>query len=71
MGDKEYSLVLKDLSKKIKSLREKKGLTQEKMKDFGFNYRHYQKLESGTYSPSFYTLFRLAKAFKVSLKDFF
>ena len=38
----------------IRKLRTKKGLTQEDMTRFGFNYRHYQKLESGAHSFSLY-----------------
>ncbi|MGE0171843.1 MAG: helix-turn-helix domain-containing protein [Oligoflexales bacterium] len=65
----EYSKVLMKISANIKSIREKRNLTQEDMTKFGFNYRHYQRLESGTYSPSFYTIYRLSKALKVSITD--
>ncbi|MCC7460626.1 MAG: helix-turn-helix transcriptional regulator [Proteobacteria bacterium] len=67
----EYGHLLQSLSANIKSLRAKKGWTQEQMTDFGFDYRHYQKLESGRYSPSLQTLFRLAQVFKVKIKDLF
>jgi len=49
----------------------KDGLTQEDMIEFGFNYRHYQKIESGAYSMNLYTLWRLSVAFEVSIDIFF
>lgn len=48
-----------------------KKLTQDQMSDYGFNYRFYQRLESGVYSPNVKTLFRLAEAFGVDIRDFF
>lgn len=69
VGDQEYHHLIKIFSKNIKLLRNKRGLTQEDMTNFGFNYRHYQKLESGAYSPNLYTLHRLAKFFRVKVSD--
>jgi len=66
-----YSGLLTRISGKIKRLRTKAGWTQEDMTKHGFNYRHYQKLESGTYSPSLQTLHRVAKVFKVNVRDLF
>ena len=70
-SDKNYDDFLKKLAKRIKELRVERGYTQEDMTQFGFNYRHYQELESGTHSPSLSTLFRLAKTFKLNLEEFF
>lgn len=67
----EYEKLLKKVAKNIKRLRLNKGLTQENMVDFGFNYRHYQRIESGTYSPNLHTIFRLSKIFKSSMDEFF
>ena len=65
----EYQRLLKRISKNIRAARESKGWTQEEMTRFGFNYRHYQKLESGTYSFNLFTLFRLSKAFALKVED--
>jgi len=63
--------VLSRLASNIKMHRNKLALTQEDMMDFGFNYRFFQKLESGTYCPSLRTLHRVASALKVDIKDLF
>ena len=34
------------VAKRIQQLRKKAGLTQEAMRDFGFGYRYYQRLEA-------------------------
>lgn len=39
------------------------------MVQLGLNYRYYQKLESGSHSPTLFTLFKLSKAFKVKISD--
>ena len=63
----DYDLLLARIAENIRALRLRNGLTQEQMTEFGFNYRHYQRLESGNYSPSLNTLYRLSKVFKVSI----
>lgn len=67
--DRDYNRLLKRVSANIRKFRKIRELTQEDMADFGFNYRHFQKLESGTYSFSLHTLHRLAKVLKVTLQD--
>lgn len=69
--DKEYDEFLLKLSENIKRLRLEHGYTQEDMVQFGFNYRHYQKLESGKHSPSLNTLFRISLIFKVNFSELF
>lgn len=64
-----YSDSLRLLAKNLKQIRKSKGLTQEDMAEHGFNYRHYRKIESGSYSPSFQTLYRISKILDVSLSD--
>ena len=64
-----YNILLKKISKNIRKARKQKGLTQENMVDYGFNYRHYQKIESGSYSMNLYTLHRLSNIFKVSVRN--
>ena len=68
--ERDYARLLKVLASNIKQVRTRLELTQEEMADRGFNYRFYQKLESGTYSPNLFTLHRLAKAFKVKITEF-
>lgn len=69
--DEKYERLLRRVRGNIKAIRKTKGLTQEDMVDFGFNYRHYQSIESGRHSPNLHTLFRVAEAFKVNIKEFF
>ena len=55
----------------VQRLRKAKGLTQEDMQDFGFNYRYYQRIEAGEKNLSLKTLNKLAKAFGVDVSEFF
>ena len=68
---RSYKSVIKDLAFNIKKLRTDHSFTQERMAEFGFNYRFYQKLESGSYSPNLHTIYRLAEFFKVDVADLF
>lgn len=68
---REESKLVQKIAKNIKALRIEKGHTQFDMCDYGFNYRHYQRVESGKYAPTIETLIRIARAFKVEVKDFF
>lgn len=67
--DKDYEKLLLKISKNIKNLRIEHGYTQEDMTQFGFNYRHYQKLESGKHSPSLSTLFKISSIFSQNIKN--
>lgn len=69
--DEQYQKIIIKIADNIKRFRKEKALTQEQMIEHGFNYRHFQKLESGFHSPSLYTLHRLSKIFKVKIIDFF
>ena len=69
--DKKYQKLISRIAANIKRVRESKGLTQEEMTKFGFNYRHYQKVESGRHSINLYTLYRLAEHFDVEIQAFF
>jgi transcriptional regulator with XRE-family HTH domain len=68
---RDYDKLLQCIAYNIRRLRRSRDLTQEDMIDFGFNYRHYQKLESGSYSPNLRTLHRLAIVFKTNITEFF
>lgn len=65
----EFDRFLKKIAKNIKHYRKEAGLTQMDMIDYGFNYRHYQRLESGEGGYNMQTLFRLSKIFKVKVTD--
>jgi transcriptional regulator with XRE-family HTH domain len=39
------------------------------MRDLGFNYRYFQKIEAGEMNPTLGTLLKLAKVFSCSLSD--
>lgn len=69
--DAKYERLLRRIRGNVKDIRKSRKLTQEDMVDFGFNYRHYQSIESGHHSPNLHTLFRVAEAFKVDIRDFF
>lgn len=66
-----YDDLLVKISQNIKAARIACGLTQEQMMEFGFNYRHYQRIESGKQSFNLYTLYRLSQIFGVSIRSFF
>ena len=68
-ADREYEKLLATIARNIKKYRTLRGMTQEQMADHGFNYRFYQKLESGKYSPNLRTLSRISKFFKIRLVD--
>jgi len=56
------------LAKRIRELRKKKGLTQEKLSELsGIDYKHIQLLESNNPpAAKLDTIEKLAKAFKIS-----
>lgn len=66
-----YESILERIAQNILRLREKNDLTQEDMLEFGFERRWYQRIESGKYSVSLPTLYRLAEAFQVDISEFF
>jgi transcriptional regulator with XRE-family HTH domain len=59
------------LAKRVQALRLSRGLTQEDMRDHGFGYRHYQRIEAGEKDLRLTTLTKLSNALKVTLKDLF
>ena len=69
--DKKYQKIIIRVASNIKRIRKQNGLTQEGMTEFGFSYRHFQKIESGKYSPNLHTLYRVAAALKVDIRDLF
>lgn len=60
----------KEVAKRIKIVREQKGLSQEELADRAGLYRTYiGHLENARYSPSSYVVYKIAKALKVSVSD--
>ena len=57
------------LGKNVKRLRKLRKLTQEEMRDYGFNYRYFQKIEAGKVNATIDTLVKLSKTLKRSLAD--
>ena len=61
-----------EVGKKIKKWREKRGVSQEDLADRAGLYRTYVgHLENARYSPSAYVLYRIAKALKVEVEEFY
>lgn len=67
--NEEFDRFLKKIARNIKKYRLDAGFTQMDMINHGFNYRHYQRLESGQSGYNLQTLFRLAKVFKIRVSD--
>lgn len=67
----EYVSFLRMVSSNVRRIRKTKGLTQEDMLEMGFERRWFQRIESGTYSISLPTLFRLSVALEVGMDEFF
>lgn len=68
----KVSAVSKQIGRKIKNIREKKGITQEKLAfEAELNRAYIGYIERGERNPSTDTLVRIAKALKVSPKDLF
>ena len=59
------------VGQRVRQLRTERGLTQEAMGEFGFDSRYYQRIESGERNVTLKTLNKLARVFKVPVKDFF
>jgi transcriptional regulator with XRE-family HTH domain len=56
---------LKLVGKRVRELRLARGLKQEDMCRFGFEYKYYQRIEYGQKNLSLKTLNKLSKAFGV------
>ena len=57
------------LGRRLRQLRTERGLKQEDMCKFGFDYKYYQRIEYGEKNLTLKTLNKLAKAFGVPLSD--
>ena len=70
MTSRQQEKLFKKFGQRCKKIRLKKGLTQEDMYNYGFSTRFYQRIEAGK-PIHLRTVFKLAKAFKVPLAEFF
>ena len=59
------------VGKRVRELRLAKGLRQEDMCQFGFEYKYYQRIEYGQKNLSLKTLNKLSKAFRVANSKLF
>ena len=56
-------------SKRVRRLREARGLRQEDLENFGLSWKSVQKLEYGITDPKISTLLKLCAAFKMTLVE--
>lgn len=62
--------MLKSLGKRIRELRNERGLSQEKLAELaGIHENHVRRIEGGTANPSYVVLVKLARALKVTLPE--
>ena len=59
------------VGKRVRQLRLDRGLKQEEMCQFGFEYKYYQRIEYGQKNLTLKTLNKLAKAFGVKVEELF
>ena len=59
------------VGKRVRELRLARGLKQEEMCQFGFEYKYYQRIEYGQKNLTLKTLHKLAKAFGVKVEELF
>jgi transcriptional regulator with XRE-family HTH domain len=63
--------LFKLVAKRIRELRLSRGLKQEDMCRFGFEYKYYQRIEYGQKNLSLKTLNKLSKAFGIPASELF
>jgi transcriptional regulator with XRE-family HTH domain len=63
---------VRNIGKNIKFFRKSAGLSQEKLANkIDLTLRYFQRLESGSHTPTIATLMKIAKALGRSVKSFF
>jgi DNA-binding XRE family transcriptional regulator len=61
----------KKLAKRVRQLREEKGMSQEELAEEAGLYRTYVgHIENGRYSPSIYVIYKIGKALGLNISDF-
>lgn len=66
----EDKYILK-IGQRVRQLRQKAGLTQDAVEKYGVSFKHMQKIEAGVTNTTIRMLYRLAKAFKCDIREFF
>lgn len=67
---KEKKEFAKLVGQRIKDTRKANGFTQERLaEEAGYDSAYIGHVETGRYSPSVYTVWRMAKAMKIDLAD--
>ena len=61
--------LMKLVGKRVRELRMSRGLKQEDMCRFGFEYKYYQRIEYGQKNLSLKTLNKLSKAFGIPASE--
>lgn len=61
--------LMQSVGKRARQLRTAKGLRQEDMCQFGFEYKYYQRIEYGEKNLTLKTLNKLAKAFDIPVSE--
>ncbi len=61
--------LLRRVGERVRQLRKDRGLRQEDMCQFGFEYKYYQRIEYGQKNLSLKTLNRLSRAFDISVSE--
>jgi transcriptional regulator with XRE-family HTH domain len=69
--NESYVRLLRKIGANMRRMRREKGLVQEDMIEFGFDWRWYQRIEAGRYPITLRTLNRVARALKVDHAEFF
>jgi putative transcriptional regulator len=68
---KSHTNEIKKLGKRVRELREEKGITQSQLADeCDVDIRTIQRVEKGEHGLGLHLLFRLAQAFDMSLPEF-
>jgi transcriptional regulator with XRE-family HTH domain len=66
----DHEILLKKIGKKIKELREQKGVSQQTLAyACDFEKSNMSRIESGRTNPTIITLFKIANALSVSLEE--
>ena len=68
-GMKRQDSAWQNLGNRLRQLRQGRRLRQSDMAFFGLNEKYYQRIESGQVNPTLLTLYKLARAFEISLSD--
>lgn len=70
--EKRYKTEIKAFGKRLKSIRQKKGLTQLDLElESGISRTEISRIENGLKNIEFYTIVKLAEALNVSLGELF